>query len=88
MDAGAVSALRDRGVSLLAAGIIQVQGDFLRGDVVRCISEQGALVAQGLSNYSSSEIEKIKGLNSEVFCSSDRARSRARGAAQRQLGIT
>ncbi|MDA7723133.1 glutamate 5-kinase [Pseudomonadales bacterium] len=67
VDAGAVSALRDRGVSLLAAGIIQVQGDFLRGDVVRCISEQGALVAQGLSNYSSSEIEKIKGLNSEVF---------------------
>jgi glutamate 5-kinase len=67
VDAGAVSALRDRGVSLLAAGIIQVQGDFLRGDVVRCISEQGTLIAQGLSNYSSSEIEKIKGLNSEVF---------------------
>ena len=67
VDTGAVSALRDRGVSLLAAGIIRVQGDFLRGDVVRCLSEQGTLIAQGLSNYSSAEIEKIKGLNSEAF---------------------
>ena len=67
VDTGAVSALRDRGVSLLAAGIIRVQGDFLRGDVVRCLSEQGTLIAQGLSNYSSAEIQKIKGLNSEAF---------------------
>jgi glutamate 5-kinase len=67
VDAGAVSALRDRGVSLLAAGILQVQGDFLRGDVVRCIAEDGSLIAQGLSNYASAEIDKIKGLSSDAF---------------------
>lgn len=67
LDAGAVSALRDRGVSLLAAGVTRVEGEFLRGDVVRCVSAQGSLIAQGLSNYSSTELDKIKGLNSEVF---------------------
>ena len=67
LDAGAVSALRDRGVSLLAAGVTRVEGEFLRGDVVRCVSAQGSLIAQGLSNYSSTELDKLKGLNSEVF---------------------
>jgi glutamate 5-kinase len=34
---------------------------------VRCVSEEDELIAQGLSNYSSSEIAKIKGLSSDVF---------------------
>jgi glutamate 5-kinase len=67
VDVGAVSALRDSGVSLLAVGILAVTGEFLRGDVVRCVSEEDELIAQGLSNYSSSEIAKIKGLSSDVF---------------------
>ena len=50
----AVVALRQQGVSLLAVGVLEVRGDFVRGDVVRCVTAQGETVAQGLINYSSS----------------------------------
>lgn len=61
LDAGAVEALRKRGHSLLPVGVLAVRGDFRRGEVVRCVTEQGVAVAQGLVNYASSEVAKIKG---------------------------
>ncbi|MFM8508381.1 MAG: glutamate 5-kinase [Actinomycetota bacterium] len=48
VDAGAQNALVSRGVSLLHAGVVQVQGDFGPGDVVDVLSESGDLVARGL----------------------------------------
>lgn len=67
IDAGAAAALRQQGVSLLAAGLVEVQGDFLRGDVVRCVTARGEPVAQGLVNYASSEANLIRGLSSDKF---------------------
>jgi glutamate 5-kinase len=61
LDAGAVSALVEKNRSLLPAGITKVDGSFSRGDVVELCSPDGAPVARGLSNYSSSDVDRIRG---------------------------
>jgi glutamate 5-kinase len=48
LDAGAVSALRDRGASLLAAGVDAVDGEFEQGDVVELLSTDGESVGKGI----------------------------------------
>lgn len=62
LDSGAVSALLQKGKSLLPSGIVKVDGEFEGGDAVICLDEKGAEVARGLVNYSSREIERIKGV--------------------------
>jgi len=59
VDAGAVRAVREEGKSLLPVGVLQVQGDFARGDVVCCVGPDGVEVARGLANYSSAEARQI-----------------------------
>jgi glutamate 5-kinase len=59
LDPGAIQALRQQGKSLLAIGVIDVQGDFQRGDVVACVDAAGRECARGLINYSSSETRRI-----------------------------
>ncbi len=61
IDNGAVQALAQGGKSLLPSGIISVSGSFEAGDAVYCTDSRGNRVAKGLANYSSSEIEKIRG---------------------------
>ena len=61
IDEGAVKALIHGGKSLLPSGIISVEGDFETGDSVYCLDSKGNRIAKGLINYSSPEIEKIKG---------------------------
>jgi len=61
IDQGAVNALKNMGKSLLPSGIVRVDGGFDVGDVVRCIDEGGRVIAKGLTNYSSRDIELIKG---------------------------
>ena len=65
LDAGATKALTDDHKSLLSVGVTAVQGNFLRGEMVVCVDDQGVEVARGLSNYSSAEATKIIGLCSE-----------------------
>ena len=57
--AAAVRALRDDGKSLLPIGMVEVQGDFVRGDVIAVRTLAGADVARGLANYSSAEARLI-----------------------------
>lgn len=64
VDAGCAGALR-KGKSLLASGIVGVDGDFSRGDPIGVRDEAGKTVAQGLAEYDSAEIERIKGRRSE-----------------------
>ncbi|OYX65341.1 MAG: glutamate 5-kinase [Sphingomonadales bacterium 32-64-17] len=64
VDAGCAEALRSGG-SLLAAGIVSVSGSFGRGDPVEVHDEGGTVLAQGLSEYQSAEVEAIKGLRRE-----------------------
>ena len=60
LDAGAVKVLKTDGKSLLSIGVIDVQGQFERGDVVACINEAGIEVARGIVNYNSADSQKIK----------------------------
>ncbi|MEW6416849.1 MAG: glutamate 5-kinase [Nitrospirota bacterium] len=61
IDEGAIKALIQGGKSLLPSGIVTVEGDFDTGDAVYCLDSKGNRIAKGLTNYSSSEIDKIKG---------------------------
>ncbi len=62
LDDGAKRAIIEQGKSLLPSGIIKVEGDFHEGDPVTCVDMDGKPLAKGLANYSSSDIDKIKGL--------------------------
>jgi glutamate 5-kinase len=64
VDAGCVRALL-KGGSLLASGIVEVEGEFARGAPVGVRDEGGKPVAQGLAEYGSDEIVRIKGRRSE-----------------------
>ncbi len=59
VDEGAVAKLRGEGKSLLPIGVLEVQGDFVRGDVIAVRTAQGADVARGLANYSAGEARLI-----------------------------
>lgn len=61
LDAGAVRALKERGASLLPAGVKVVRGRFGRGEAVRLLTEAGEEVGVGLANYAAEEIERIRG---------------------------
>ena len=63
IDDGAVKALLN-GKSLLPAGITKVVGIFKKGDNVLITDKNNTEIARGLSSFSSQEIEKIKGLQS------------------------
>jgi glutamate 5-kinase len=64
VDRGAERAIREQGRSLLPAGVKEVRGVFPMGSVVSVVGEDGLEVARGLSNFSSEELERIRGLNS------------------------
>ena len=64
IDDGAVRAIR-RGSSLLPAGVTRVSGRFERGDPLEIVGPDGAIVARGLSAYSSADAAAIAGHRSE-----------------------
>lgn len=59
LDDGAVKVLTQEGKSLLPIGVVAVQGQFERGDVIACLDAQGKEIARGLVNYSSAETARI-----------------------------
>jgi len=61
LDEGAVKALLQGGKSLLPSGITAITGVFEIGDAVYCVDSENKKIAKGITNYSSIEIEKIKG---------------------------
>ncbi len=63
VDDGAILALK-KGKSLLAAGIVDVKGDFKKGDHIKILNKSLKEHARGLSSFTSSEIIKIKGKHS------------------------
>jgi glutamate 5-kinase len=64
IDDGARDALVQRHTSLLPAGVVGVSGSFAPGDAVVLIDRFGTLVARGLTELSSAELEQVKGLKS------------------------
>ncbi len=65
VDSGAALALKKQKRSLLAAGITEIEGNFERGDIVNIYDPQGSHLGCGISNYSSTDIEAIKGVHSK-----------------------
>ena len=63
IDQGAARAI-NHGKSLLAAGIIKIEGIFEKGENILIVNSQEENLARGLSSFSSEEINKIKGLQS------------------------
>lgn len=65
LDAGACDAICRDGRSLLSIGILAVEGNFEKGDVVQLCDVQGLEFARGLTNYSSTQIDQIKQLKTD-----------------------
>lgn len=61
LDNGAVTALVERGASLLPAGITQVDGTFFAGDAVDLVDQDGVVLARGLVNFDSAEMPLLLG---------------------------
>ncbi|MCE2916255.1 MAG: glutamate 5-kinase [Rubrivivax sp.] len=59
VDAGASAKLRDEGKSLLPIGVHEVQGEFVRGDVIAVCTLDGTELARGLANYAAAEARLI-----------------------------
>ncbi len=65
VDAGAAHALTQLGKSLLAAGIVELEGDFQSKDAVIIYTHDGQEIARGLVNYGDEELRKILGRHSD-----------------------
>jgi glutamate 5-kinase len=64
VDSGAALALKKQNRSLLAAGIRDIEGKFQRGDIVNIYNSEGSRIGCGITNYSSVDINVIKGTHS------------------------
>ena len=63
VDDGAQAAIVTQGKSLLPSGLVNVEGGFEFGDLVRCCDRAGHEFARGLVNFSGSDLQRIKGLH-------------------------
>ena len=61
LDAGAVTAILERGVSLLPAGVTAVEGEFIAGDAVELVGPDGAVIARGLVAFDSTDLPQMLG---------------------------
>jgi glutamate 5-kinase len=64
VDAGAAEALNKNNGSLLAAGIVTIEGKFERGDLVDVFDARGQRLGSGITNYDAGDLETIKGKHS------------------------
>lgn len=60
VDGGAAAALA-QGASLLAAGVVRVEGEFARGDAIAVLGPTGEVLARGLSEYDAAECAALAG---------------------------
>ncbi len=67
IDDGAIEALKNKGKSLLPSGIVKIDGNFVKGDVVSIMNNENKEIAKGLTNYSSEEVQKIKGFRTSLI---------------------
>ena len=65
LDAGAAAVVAAGDKSLLPVGVISVEGDFVRGDLVACVDVDGRQIARGLVNYSAKEALQLQGKSSK-----------------------
>lgn len=66
IDTGAVAALKT-GASLLAVGISKIEGNFTKGSTVDILDAADHIIARGLVNFSSHDLQKIVGQHSNRY---------------------
>ena len=66
IDSGASKAVLTQGKSLLAAGVIKVEGKFEFGNAVRIHGEDGKEIARGLVNYNFRDLGSIMGMRTSA----------------------
>ncbi len=65
VDAGAAAALLHRGASLLPGGLVAVEGEFRRGDVVElCAQADSNAFGRGIAQYNAAEAARLRGAHS------------------------
>ena len=67
VDAGVENALIKGNKSLLPTGVKKISGVWEKGDIVRILTMGGREIAKGISNYSSRDLDFIKGLRSATL---------------------
>jgi glutamate 5-kinase len=70
LDSGAVTAILEKGVSLLPAGVTAVEGSFAAGDTVELASKDGKVIARGLVAFDSDEIPQMLGRSTKELAAS------------------
>jgi len=65
INEGALDAITRKNASLLYAGVIHIENDFERGDVVSILAPNGQEIARGIANYSSADASKLIGKHSD-----------------------
>jgi glutamate 5-kinase len=71
LDRGAVSAVRERGKSVLAIGVLGVRGDFRAGDSVRIVDPEGAEIGRGLARCPAASALTLAGKSPDVLVHRD-----------------
>ncbi len=66
VDQGAAAALQN-GKSLLPVGVVEVIGDFRRGDVVTVVAPDGVELGRGLAEYSNTDALRLRGCQSDAI---------------------
>ena len=69
VDDGGREALVNKGKSLLPGGVVKVEGTFKVGECVTCVDRAGQAFARGLVKYSSTDLDRIKGLKTAQIAS-------------------
>ena len=64
LDEGACRVITTSGRSLLPVGVKSASGEFIRGDLVRCVNADGEEIARGLINYGSEDAQRLLGRSS------------------------
>ena len=67
IDSGAKNAVINKGASLLPSGLTKIEGNFTVGSAISIVYEEGnreTTIAKGITQYSSQDLDKIKGKKS------------------------
>lgn len=67
VDDGCAAAMREKGSSLLAAGVVACDGDFHEGNTVRVLNLRQQEIARGIVNYNAETLQKLLGHKTEEF---------------------
>ncbi len=65
VDSGAARAIQRDGRSVLCVGVVGVRGDFVQGDPIAVVSEQGTEIARGLTRLSATDAARLAGVRAD-----------------------